>query len=103
MNIHHKREEVRALRSTRERVAQLLSRYPRIARHEIDEILTFLRTGRHLEIGLLTSNEGIRPQLDAFMQDHKNEFQLGWAEATVVVSAILAFLAILWFVWEAAS
>jgi hypothetical protein len=93
-------EEVRAIRLTRERVAELLSRYPRMARHEVDEVIEFLRNGRHLEIGLLTSNDRIRPQLDAFMAEHKAHFRVRWLEGATVVAAIAAILAMLWFAWE---
>ena len=62
MNYQTTHEEVRALRSDRERIADLLSRYPRLSHHETGEIVTFLRTGRHLDIGMLTSSERLRPQ-----------------------------------------
>ena len=34
----------------------------------------FHEEGRHLEIGLLTSDEKLRPNLDAFMKDHQKAF-----------------------------
>lgn len=96
-------EEARAMRLTRERVAELLSRYPRMAKHEVEEVIEFLRYGRHLEIGLLTSNARIRPQLDAFMAEHKAHFRVKWAEGAAVIAAIVAILAMLWFAWEAVA
>jgi hypothetical protein len=94
-------EEVRALRADRERVADLLSRYPRVTGDESAEILGFLRTGRHLDVGLLTSNEALKPKLDAFMEDHKSHFQVKWGEGALVVAAIAALIVIFWLVWEA--
>jgi hypothetical protein len=101
MNYPAMHEEVRAIRADRERVTDLVSRYPKVTRGESAEILTFLRTGRHLDVGLLTSNEKLKPQLDAFMEDHKHHFRVKWGEATLVVAGIAALIAIFWLVWEA--
>jgi hypothetical protein len=101
MNYPAMHEEVRALRADRERVADLLSRYPNLSDGEAEEILTFLRTGRHLDVGLLTSNEELKPNLDAFMDHHKSHFQVKWSEGALVIAAIAGVIAILWLVWEA--
>ncbi|MGN6154650.1 MAG: hypothetical protein ACTHN4_02820 [Sphingomicrobium sp.] len=101
MNYPAMHEEVRALRADRERVADLLSRYPDVTPGESAEILGFLRTGRHLDVGLLTSNVALKPKLDAFMEDHKAHFQVKWSEGVMVVAAIVAIIAIFWLVWEA--
>jgi len=101
MNYPAMHEEVRALRADRERVTDLLTRYPRVSSEEAGEILTFLRTGRHLDVGLLTSNVALRPNLDAFMEDHKSHFQVKWGETTLVVAGLAALVAILWLVVEA--
>jgi len=101
MNYPAMHEEVRAIRADRERVADLLSRYPKVTGDESAEILTFLRTGRHLDVGLLTSNEKLKPRLDAFMEDHKHHFRVKWGEATLVIAGIAALIAIFWLVWEA--
>jgi len=82
-------------------VADLLSRYPSVSGEEERQILTFLRRGRHLDVGLLTSNERLRPKLDAFFEDHKAHFKLKWAEGAAAVGVIGALMAILWLVWEA--
>ena len=94
-------EEVRALRADRERVADLLARYPNVTAGESAEILGFLRTGRHLDVGLLTSDLRLKPRLDAFMEDHKSHFQVRWSEGALVVIGIVAIIAIFWLVWEA--
>jgi len=96
-------EEVRAWRSNREHVAGLLARYPQVSGEEQRDILSFLRTGRHLDVGLLTSNERLRPQLDAFMADHQRHFRIKWGEGAAVVGGIVALLLMLWLVWEALS
>jgi hypothetical protein len=84
----------------RERVSGLLSRYPKLSEQEVREILYFLRTGRHLDVGLLTSDEALRPKLDAFMEEHKSHFRLGFGEGTLVTGAIVALIVLLWIAWE---
>lgn len=101
MNYPAMHEEVRALRADRERVTDLLSRYPKVTDDESAEILTFLRTGRHLDVGLLTSDQRLKPNLDSFMEDHKSHFQVKWGEAALVIAAIAALIALFWLVWEA--
>jgi hypothetical protein len=93
--------EARALRTSRQEAAELLARYPEISKAEVAQIIDFLRTGRHLEVGLLTSNDKLRPKLDAFIADHKGKLQLGFGEAAAAVAGIAGFIALCWLVWEA--
>lgn len=95
------REEVRALRFDRERIAGLIGRYPTISADETHEVLSFLRNGRHLDIGMLTSNDRLKPKLDAFMEEHKGHFRLSVLESLAVMAAIGAFLYGLWLAAEA--
>lgn len=96
-------EEVRAARSTRDRVAGLISRYPHVSEKDRKEILEFLKEARHLEIGLLTSNDNVRPQLDAFMEDHKRHFRLGVLDLVRLLALIGAIVMVCSLVWEAFS
>lgn len=86
---------------TSARVADLVSRYPGVTDNEAQEIATFMRTGRHVDVGLLTANASIRPKLDAFMEDHKAEFQLKWWESAAVTGGIGVVLILFWLFWEA--
>ena len=92
---------IRGSHSDRERVSQLVRRYPRVTDDEAIEIIAFMRTGRHLDIGLLTSDDEIRPKLDAFMEDHKAEFRVKWWEGAAVIGGIAVLLVLFWLVWEA--
>ena len=96
-------EEVRAWRSNREHVAGLLARYPHVSGEDRRDILDFLRTGRHLDVGLLTSSERLRPQLDAFMSDHQQHFRVKLGEGAAVIGGIVGLLLMFWLVWEAFS
>lgn len=94
------REQVRALRFDRERIAGLIGRYPTISADETSEVLSFLRNARHLDVGLLTSNHRLKPKLDAFMEEHKGHFQVSILEAVAAIAAIAALLFGLWLAWE---
>jgi hypothetical protein len=82
-------------------VAELVQRYPKVSDFEAKQILRFLRTGRHLDVGMLTADESLKPQLDRFMADYGKELRVGFWEGFAVVAAIAAFLAACWIVWEA--
>ena len=93
-------DELRNGPYSRERASALLSRYPSVSADEAREIFLFLRNGRHLDVGLLTSSDRLRPKLDAFMADHRAEFRLKWSEGVLIVGGIVALLIICWLVWE---
>ena len=88
------------LQLTREQVADLLARYPHVSDAEAKLILTFLRNGRHLDVGMITGDDALKPQLDSFMADHRTHFRVGFLEGSGVIAAIAAFLGLCWFVWE---
>jgi hypothetical protein len=71
-----------------------------VSKDENRAILEFMKNGRHLEIGLLTSNESLRPRLDAFMEDHRKHFRVSFREAAEIVAMIAAFLLAAWLFWE---
>ena len=99
MTAHASRVEAGPWPITRERVAALLGRYPDVSKDENRAILEFLKNGRHLEIGLLTSDEKLRPRLDAFMKDHKRHFRVSFGEAAAIIAMIAAFLLAAWLFW----
>ena len=100
MNAHATRTEVGTRPTSRERAAKLLERYPEVSENENREILEFMKNGRHLDIGLLTSEETLQPNLDAFMKDHQKHFRVSFGEGTAVVVTIAAFLVAAWLLWE---
>lgn len=94
-------QAVRDVRSRRDRVAELVGRYPDVSEQDRREILAFMQTGRHLDIGLLTANDRIRPKLDRFMRDHQSQFGVTVAEVAAVVAAIVVLLTVMWLLWGA--
>jgi hypothetical protein len=83
----------------RERASELLRRYARVSEEKPGEILRFIRTGRHLDIGLLSSDDGLRPKLESFMKDHKTDLRVNWRESAAVVGGILVLLITAWLIW----
>ena len=100
MSARTKTLDVRAVRATRERVARLLSRYPGISEQDVQQVVEFLRTGRHLDIGLLTADAELRPKLDAFVDEHKKQLGLTFGEVSAVAILIAAFLFVCWLIWS---
>ena len=80
-------------RARRERVEELLARYPALTDPEIHEILLFLRKGKTLEVGFLTGNEAIKPQLDRFRADHARDLAISGRELAIVGLVLLVLLA----------
>jgi len=97
----HTHDRAPAQRMTREQAKDLLQRYPSVSESESRQILAFLRKGRHLDVGLVTADEALKPQLDHFMADHANHFRVSFGETSAVVAAIGAFLVACWLIWEA--
>jgi hypothetical protein len=94
-----RREEARAVRSSRARTAELLGDYPQLSEADRREILEFLQSARHLDIGLLSSNDDVRPKLDAFMEDHRTELGVTGRDAIWAVASIVGFLVACWLAW----
>jgi len=101
MNAPTRHEDVRAVRHARHDISSLLSRYPRVSGAETRRIIAFLRDGRHLDIGILTADEALKPQLDRFMADHAGHFRLGLRDTAKALAVIAAILAFCWLLWEA--
>ena len=85
----------------RERASELLTRYPKVSDEEAGEILQFLRGGRHLDIGLVSSRDGLRPKLDSFIEDPQEHFRLNWREGAAWVGGILVALVTAFLIWGA--
>ncbi len=93
-------DELHPLRFDRQRAIELLGRYPGISKANVQELLRFLKRGRHLDIGAVTSDETLRPNLDAFMADHKSHFQVRFWEGAAFIGGTIALLTLAWLVWE---
>ena len=84
-----------------ERASDLLARYPEVTGKEAREILTFLQDGRYLDVGLLTGNPRLKPDLDAFLKDHWIHFHVKPGQGEAAVGIIVLFLFVAWAIWAA--
>ena len=101
---HHVLHEMpRPRRLDHERASDLLARYPNVTRQEAREILTFLQDGRYLDVGLLTSNARLKPNLDAFLKDHWIHFHVRPGQGEALVGIIVLLLFVAWAIWAALS
>jgi hypothetical protein len=82
-----------------ERIVQLLTRYPYISSVEANEIVSFLRTGRYLDVHQLAADRSVRRQLDDFVRGRRRELN-DMVNPIVAIGLIVIFLAGLWAVWQ---
>lgn len=98
---HHVGRIVPAQRPNSDRVAELVRRYPGVTQDEAKEIRTFLNSGRLLDIGLLCSDDGLRPKVESFIEHHKMPSRSNWREHAPVAGGILVLAATSWLIWAA--
>ena len=84
-----------AARSPAERAEDIFRRYPDISAEEVQEALTFLKEGRHLDIGLVAGNPDISEQLAAFRHEYRQALRLGVGEAMIFALLISGLLGVL--------
>lgn len=84
----------------RHRAGELLLRYPNLDESEERELLDFYNSAGAIDTALLTCNEALRPQIAAFLSDHKRELhhsaalgRLVWLVGVIGVSTVIA----IWF------
>jgi hypothetical protein len=85
-------------RQSRERISELVRRYPQVTEEETAEILRFMRKGRHLDVGILTADQSLQPQIDAFMRDNKGHLGVKWSEIAVLLGSLTGLFGMLWLV-----
>lgn len=81
-----------------DRMEALLRRYPAIDPAEQEELLRFVRKGRIIDKGVLSSRDGIGDKLRAFEADHARALgpsPLHWA---MIITGVLMVVAICWFI-----
>ncbi|MES2338862.1 MAG: hypothetical protein V4537_12270 [Pseudomonadota bacterium] len=84
----------------RDRIAALLRRYPDLPSDDTHELLTFLKTGAILDIGMLKGNPDTRDRIARVHADHA-----AWFRPTILqrlfVAALLVVPVLLmcWMAW----
>ena len=84
----------------RAHVGDLLRRYPGISAGEAAEIIRFIKKGPVMEVGLLTADEELRPQLQRFRSDHASEFSLGIKEYAIILLIVAGAIGLCFFLWD---
>ena len=73
----------------RQRMEHLLRLYPDISQEETEELLTFLRSGPHLDVGLVTGEEEFREKVRDIRTRYRGEFRLKLRESILFVALII--------------
>jgi hypothetical protein len=60
-----------------------------------------MRSGRHVDVILLSNNDRLRPKLDSFMKDRRAHFRRTWGEGAAVIASICALMIALFLALEA--
>jgi hypothetical protein len=95
-------DELLARSPGRERASALIARYPHVSEEETQEILRFMRSGRHVDVILLSNDNRLRSQLDGFMSDYRPHLR-GWGEGMAVIVGIFVLMVAMFFAFEAFS
>lgn len=82
------------------RVSALLGRYPTLTDDEMGEVLSFIRKGPALELGLLGGDEALKPQLDRFRADHARSLSIGGKEIAVIVAIFVIVIVATILLWD---
>jgi hypothetical protein len=69
----------------RQQIEGLLRRYPQTSEAETKEIITFLATGNHLDVGLVSGSDEFKDKVERFRAEHKSHFRLKLYEAALFV------------------
>ncbi|MBL8652156.1 MAG: hypothetical protein JNL35_17340 [Sphingopyxis sp.] len=70
--------ETKGLSAPAARAADIFRRYPAVSPDEEREALTFLKTGRHLDIGLVTGNPDLAANIAVFRDAHAGALTPGF-------------------------
>lgn len=72
----------------RKRIESLLRRYPNIKEAETQEVVRFLATGPHLDVGLILGNDSLSEHVRAIRRANPSYFRLKKSEALLFVLCV---------------
>ena len=73
----------------RDRIEQLLRKYPDTSEDEVAEIRHFLATGNHLDVGLVAGSDQLKEKVQRFRKEHRQHFRLKFREAMMFLFVTL--------------
>lgn len=102
MTFHYSHHDgsIRAPRSNRERVSDVLSGNPQVTEREAAGILTFAQRRRHRGAVAISSDDRARTTLDRRL-DHRTRFGVNWREGSAVLGGLVVLLITVWLIWAA--
>lgn len=85
----------------RARVGELLTSYPSISESELDEIVSFLHSGKQFDVGMVCGDEQYKEKISAIRKSHKHSFgstlshTLWFLALLIVPLALVCYLPVL--------
>ena len=74
------------------RAEDIFRRYPHISAGETKAAVTFLKKGRHLDIGLVPGIPELKAHIDAYRHEHRRALGVGMVEMVIFTLIFLALL-----------
>lgn len=74
-------------RQLRQEMEDILRRYPNISEEDTATVLNFLRTGTHMDVGLVAGSDELKDKVRAFRKQHRRKLGLKWHEILLFVAA----------------
>ena len=74
----------------RARMEELLQRYPDISQEETQDLLKFLKSGPHVDVGLVTGEDSFRDKIRQIRTRYAAEFRLKAHETILFIALICA-------------
>lgn len=74
------------------RAEAIFRRYPAISAEEAQEALTFLKTGRHIDVGRVTGIPELETSIEAFRHEHRRALGVSIGEYAMFVGGVLLFM-----------
>jgi hypothetical protein len=76
-----------------DRFRDLLRRYPELGTHQVDEMISLYGQLSILEVALLSADERVAEQFDAFLHGHSDKLQTRWRDHLVFALAFIGSFA----------
>ena len=87
-----------AVQAQAARAEDIFRRYPAITKEEAQEALTFLKRGRHLDVGRVTGMAELQTSIEAFRHEHRRALRMSMGEYAMFAAGVLLFIGGLFWV-----
>ena len=81
---------------------ELLERYPDVAEHQVDEMVSVYGELTILEVALLSADEAVTKRFEAFVRHNSARLRTPWQQHAILAIAVIGpFLLVIMLVWDA--